>query len=461
MHQHDLKAVILAAGQGKRMHAEKSKVLCEVGFKPLLNWIIDAARSAGIENICVVASSDDVVEAAAGCTIAFQKERLGTGHAVMCAREFLEGGHTLVLNGDAPFIDQKTITDALQHHLDADNDVTVISAEIESPNGYGRILRNKDGAFEGILEDADCLPEHRAIREINSGGMWYKTDSLNSALVGIRNSNRQHEYYLTDAITVLRHQDKRVDCFTAGNPDIVLGANSPADLLLLNEIATKNAIARHLENGVRFISRDGIVIGPDVRIGAGTTILPGTLLIGKTVIGAGSTIGPNSVLTDTVVGDNTVINACQCTESRVGNGATLGPYTQLRPDSVIGDGAKIGDFVEIKNSTVGDGTSVAHLTYVGDADVGKHCNFGCGIVFVNYDGEKKSRTVVGDYAFIGCNVNLVAPVEIGEAAYVAAGTTVTRPVPAGALAIGRADQTIKEKWAEKKLETYLLKKKKK
>ncbi|MEA4912629.1 MAG: bifunctional UDP-N-acetylglucosamine diphosphorylase/glucosamine-1-phosphate N-acetyltransferase GlmU [Oscillospiraceae bacterium] len=458
-----LNSVILAAGEGKRMHSTSSKVLCEVAFKPMLAWVVDAAKTAGIEDICVVANSDDVRQAADGCTICEQKERLGTGHAVMCAKGFLEAradGNTLVLCGDAPFIDADTIARSLDEHIQNANAVTCISAVVSDPTGYGRIVR-REGRLAAIVEQADCNDATAVICEINSGAYWFRTDALLEALGAIKNDNAQGEYYLTDAVAILIKSGGRAGCFTAASADVALGANRPIDLLNLNDIASERAIARHLDNGVRFVKRDGIIIGPDVVIEPGAVIMPGTILYGKTFIGAGAVIGPNSLVSSSSIGAGTHFNSSQAYNCTVGRRATIGPYVQIRPDSVIDDKVKIGDFVEVKNSHIGEGTSVAHLTYVGDADVGKHCNFGCGVVFVNYDGEKKSRTVVKDYAFIGCNNNLIAPVTVGEAAYTAAGATITKDVPDGALAVGRPETRVIEGWAARKLKKYIEKQNKK
>ncbi len=451
--------IILAAGEGKRMHAKKSKVLCEVAFKPMINWVIDAARRAGADNICVVVSDDDVRAAAEGCTVCEQKERLGTGHAVMCADSFLKscGGDVLILCGDAPFVDSDVIRRALEVHRAEGNKVTVITACLDDPAGYGRIIRDGDG-LRAIVEARDCTPEQLRINEINSGAYWFDAASLLGALSTLRADNAQGEYYLTDALEAIRSAGGRAGCCTAPTPDAVLGANSPADLLEMNEIAKKRIVSKHLQNGVRFVSLDGVVIGPDVEIEPGAEILPGSVLYGSTRVGAGSVIGPNSLLEDAAIGrDVTFLSSCgrRCS---VGDGATIGPFVHLRPDAHIGPSVKLGDFVEVKNSTVGEGTSIAHLTYIGDSDVGRFCNFGCGVVVANYDGANKHRTEVGDYAFVGCNTNLIPPVRVGSRAYTAAGTTVTGDVPDGALAIGRARQTNLEGAGEKKLEKYIAKK---
>ena len=359
-----LNCIILAAGEGKRMHAPHSKVLCEVAGKPLLSWVLSAVRAAGIDAVCVVASSDDVKRAAAGCEIREQTKRLGTGHAVLCAMDFLKsnlGGHTLVLCGDAPFIDEQTIAASCAQHLEQDNALTVIAAEVADPSGYGRILRRGENLL-GIVEDADCDELQKEIREINSGAYWFRTADLLDALANLKNDNAQGEYYLPDTLSYLIGTGKNAGCYRASNPNIVLGANRPIDLLTLNEIASRMAIGRHLAAGVRFIETSGVVIGPDVKIEPGATILPNCQLYGDTTIGEGAVIGPNTVLTDTRIGAGTVVNASQCADSEVGAHATIGPFVQLRPNSVIGDKVKIGDFVEVKNSTIGAGTSLAHLT---------------------------------------------------------------------------------------------------
>ena len=457
-------AVILAAGIGKRMKAVCSKVLCEVSGKPMLNWVIDSAKNSGAERCCVVASTDDVVSAAknAGCTVCLQQERLGTGHAVMMAEDFLrenEDGDTLILTGDAPFMDEETIRKAYEQHKKENNAVTVVTAVLDDAKSYGRIIR-KDGKLAAIVEKADCNEEQLAIKEINSGTFWFSTKKLIFALGKITNDNAQGEYYLTDAVALLIAAGENAGACISDSPDVVLGANDPAGLLELNEIAAAKAIKKHLEGGVQFMLRDGIIIGPDVVIEPGAVIKPGCILKGKTFIHRGAVIGPNSMIEDSEIGEGTVFESSKAAKSTVGKNTKIGPYVQLRPDSHIGDQVKIGDFVEVKNSTIGDGTSVAHLTYVGDADVGKFCNFGCGVVFVNYDGENKNRTKVGDFCFVGCNTNLVAPVTLGDCVYTAAGATITKDVPDGALAISREPLVIKDGWAARKLKKYIDKKSK-
>ncbi|MGI5888621.1 MAG: bifunctional UDP-N-acetylglucosamine diphosphorylase/glucosamine-1-phosphate N-acetyltransferase GlmU [Oscillospiraceae bacterium] len=453
--------VILAAGEGKRMFARSSKVLCEIAYKPMILWVTDAALNAGVDSICAVVSDDDVrAVLPESCEVRYQKERLGTGHAVLTAEDYLEqhkDEDTLILYGDVPFMDSETIIESLQVHRGSGAAVTVISAVVDDPTGYGRIVR-AGGRLREIVEELDCDDITRSIKEINSGAAWFKTKNLIDAIKRINNNNARGEYYLTDAIGILIAEGEQAECYRSASPLVALGVNKPIDLLNMNDMAKEKMLRHHLDRGVRFVSRDGIVISPDVEIEAGATILPGTVLYGKTKIGRDSVIGPNSLLFNVTIGERTVFNESQGYNSVVGSDAKIGPFVQLRPNCRIGDLVKIGDFVEIKNSNIGEGTSISHLTYIGDADVGEYCNFGCGTVFVNYDGEKKNRTTVKDFAFIGCNTNLIAPVTVGRAAFTAAGTTVTKDVPDGALALDRGTLIFKEGWGERKLRSYIEKK---
>ncbi len=451
------KALILAGGQGKRMKTDLPKVLLCVLEKPMLTWVTDACEAAGVVEICVVKGfGADKLETFLGGKFrtVMQAERLGTGHAVMQAREFLaDGGEsdTLILCGDAPFLDSDTIEKSYAVHIENRNAVTVVTAEIANPAGYGRILRSEDGDLLEIREDKDCTAAQKQICEVNSGCYWFNTQALLGVLDALKPANAQGEYYLTDCVGLLLAQGKRAGAYQTENPDVVLGANDRRGLLALNNLAREVIIGRHLDNGVEFVCTSGVVISPEVQIGRGTKILSGVVLRGNTQIGENCVIGPNCVIENTTVGDFTVLNNVQAYDSAVESHVKIGPFVQLRPGSVVKKGAKIGDFVEIKNSIIGERTAVAHLTYVGDCDVGKNVNFGCGVVTVNYDGENKFRTQIGDNAFIGCNTNLIAPVEIGSGAYTAAGSTVSGKVPANALVIERGRQTIKEGYAEKKL----------
>lgn len=449
------KAVILAGGQGKRMKAPIPKPMFRVLGEPMLEWVLGACEGAGLEKICVITGYEaDQIRNYLGdrCETAFQAERLGTGHAVMQAIPFLKAeteGNTLVLCGDAPFIDCKTIRDSLQYHTQSENAVTVITANVAQPFGYGRILRT-DSGISGIVEEKDASDEQRKITEINSGCYWFRTADLIELLGLIKNDNAQNEYYLTDTIAIALETGRRAGAFCSENPDVVLGANDRKGLLKLNDAARMAVLNRHMENGVGFVCTDGIIIERGVKIGAGTEILPNTILRGNTEIGKNCIIGPNCVIENTVIGDDVELNTVQAYESQIDAGVKMGPFVHIRPDSHICSGAKIGDFVEIKNTEIGADTMVAHLAYLGDSDIGRKVNIGCGCVTVNFDGVRKSRCEIGDHAFVGCNNNLIAPVRLGKYSYTAAGATITADVPDYALAIDRGTLHIKEGYTLRK-----------
>lgn len=460
-------AVILAGGQGKRMKSNKPKALTEILGKPILGWIISAFEEAHIDNICVVTgyAHEYIDEYLNGkYETVFQSERLGTGHAVMTAAEFLKrstDGETLIFNGDAPFVDSGTLRRSLEYHRKNCCAVTVITAEVDDPTGYGRIIRTEDGSsLLAIREQKDCTPEEAAVSEINSGCFWFDTKALLKTLPKLTRNNAQGEYYITDSIEILLSEGKRAGAFAADNQDIVLSANDRKGMLLLNSIARKRVIEKHLDNGVELICDDGVIISPDAEIAPGAKIMPNTIILEGCKIGRESVIGPNSQLKNTEVGERSVLNSVVANEAKIGSDCNIGPFVQLRPGTVIKDFVHVGDFVEIKNSTICEGTSVSHFNYVGDSNVGKNVNFGCGSLTANYDGTVKSRCEIGDDSFIGCNTNLIAPVKLGTASYTAAGSTITKDIPDGALGIARSRQENKECFAEKKLSRHLEKGKK-
>ncbi len=452
----DLCAVILAAGEGKRMNSSRPKVLLEVLLKPMLGWVVDAAHRAGIEDICVVTGhKEDMVKAYLGEDImtVTQTERKGTGHAVMMAREFLEahrGGRVLIACGDAPFLDYKTVKHALEQHKARGDAATVISASLVDPTGYGRIIREDDGSVQRIVEQKEATLEELAVREVNSGTYWFDVDALLRVLdpEHLKQSGVTGEHYLTDTIAALIGLGLGAGAYSASSADVVMGANNPVQLHELNEIARQKYITKQVVLGVNIPCYDGVIIGPDVTVGPDTSILPGSVITGVTTIGSGCMIGPNATIHDGTLGDGVVVTYSHIKDSTVRDNTDVGPFSQVRPGSVIGPDVHIGTFVEVKNSSIGAGTQVAHLAYIGDCDMGQEVNFGCGAITVNYDGEKKNRTVIGDNAFIGCNTNLIAPVTVHDRAVTAAGTTVTADVPSGALAIGRVRQENKDGWVE-------------
>ena len=436
------------------MKSSTSKVLHEIFHKPLGYYPIEAARYAGAQEVClVVGHKSEEVMKTFGDTVkyALQAERLGTGHAVMQAMDFIgDDGEILVLYGDTPLITAQTIEKMLAFHRKKKNAVTVLSALVDDPTGYGRIVRDESKHFVKIVEQKDATDEEKRITEINGGMYVFEAKHLKSALSKITNDNKQQEYYLTDTIEILLHEGYNVDAIAIMNPDDILGVNSREQLAQATAIMKQRINRKHMDNGVTLIDPHHTYIDPEVEIGQDTVIEPGCIIEGNTSIGENCIIGYNTKIRNCKVGNSVAIESSMLIDSQIDEGCHIGPFAYIRPNSHIGAKVKIGDFVEIKNATIGEGTKVSHLTYIGDADVGCDVNFGCGTVVVNYDGEKKHRTIIKDHAFIGCNTNLVSPVVIEENVYTAAGSTITQDVPKNSLAIARARQEIKPEWVTKK-----------
>jgi bifunctional UDP-N-acetylglucosamine pyrophosphorylase/glucosamine-1-phosphate N-acetyltransferase len=454
-HMEGLTTIILAAGAGTRMKSDKAKCAHEVAGLPMLGWVMRAARDAGAtENIVVVGHHAEEIEALVpeGTRCVLQAERLGTGHAVQCAAEALPGacGTILVLCGDTPLLRGQTLARACEAHRETGHAATVLTGILENPKGYGRILREADGQVAGIVEQADATEQQQAIQEINTGVYLFDAAALLAALPKLKNNNRQGEYYLTDVLGILREAGRSVGAHVVPDAEETFGVNDRVQLAQAEAVLLGRIRNAHMLAGATFRLPETSWIGADVRIGEDTLILPGCILEGKTEIGAGCVIGPNTRMVDARVEAGVEVAQSVILSSSVGNGTKVGPFAYLRPGSQVGRHVKIGDFVEIKKSVIGDNTKISHLTYVGDAEVGERVNLGCGVVVVNYDGRVKNRTVIGDDSFVGCNVNLISPVEVHDHAYVAAGSTITSEVPSYALGIARARQTVKEEWVRKK-----------
>jgi len=450
----NLITVILAAGAGTRMKSDTAKVLHRICGQTLLAYVVDAARKAGSSEIIAVVGrqADQVRESVKDVTFVMQEEQLGTGHAVMQARPLLEGrdATVLVLCGDTPLITPQTLKEAYETHVKNGNQVTVVTARVSDPTGYGRIIRGDDGRIRSIVEHRDATDEQRKIDEINSGIYFFEAPALIKALEGLKNANSQGEYYLTDTVEAILSSQGSAGAYLAGDSSEILGINDRIQLAEAERIMRDRIIRGHMKNGVTFILPETSVIGPNVEIGRDTVIYPGTLLEGSTRIGERCVIGPYSRISDSEICDEVHVMNSVVLESRIDSKSKIGPFAYLRPGSRIGKNVKIGDFVEVKKSEIGDNTKVSHLAYIGDAMIGKNVNMGCGVVVVNYDGLKKHQTVVGDYAFVGCNVNLVSPVEVKPYSYIAAGSTITEEVPEYSLAIARSRQTIISDWVKKK-----------
>ncbi|MDR0315060.1 MAG: bifunctional UDP-N-acetylglucosamine diphosphorylase/glucosamine-1-phosphate N-acetyltransferase GlmU [Oscillospiraceae bacterium] len=450
-------AVILAAGDGKRMKSDLSKVLSKVLFVPMIDWVANAVKASGISEICIVTGfAGEQVKSHMGESFSYavQEHRLGTGHAVMQALDFIkksDADNVLILNGDAPLIDADTIRCACREHMDTNSAITLVSASVPDPAGYGRVIRSSGGKLVRVAEHRDATPDELTINEVNSGLYWFKKDDLIYALSQMKPENDQGEYYLTDAVGILIAAGLETSAYKTLNSHVVLGANDRVQLMQLNEIARMEVLHRLMISGVDIPCTDGIIISDGVPVGLGSTILPNTILRGKTQVGSNCTLGPNCLIENCIIQDNVKLCNVQAENSTIKNSSDAGPFAHIRPGCEIGPNVHIGNFVEVKNSVLDDGSKVPHLTYIGDSDIGRGVNFGCGSLTVNYDGKNKHRTTIKDRAFIGCNTNLLAPVTVGEFAFIAAGSTISDDVPPFALAIARGRQTNKENWvAEKK-----------
>lgn len=446
--------IILAAGEGKRMKSKLPKVLHKVCGKAMVDHVIDAVKKSGVDDFIVVIGhgADKLREhLPSEVKTVYQEKQLGTGHAVMCCRDFLNGkeGTVIILAGDSPLISKETISGAFKSHTDNSQSATILSAETDNPSGFGRVVRGSDGSVQKIVEDKDASDDEKKIKEINTAIYCFDIKALTDALSKIDNKNAQGEYYLTDAIEIIKKNGGKVGTYKIDFTEF-MGVNSRVQLAEAEKVMRERILNRLMLDGVTIIDPTSTYIGADVKIGMDTVIYPGTVLEGNTVIGEDCTIGPNSRIVDSEIKNGVEVQSSVILESTVNDGTKVGPFAYIRPDSTVGKNVKIGDFVEIKKSSIGDGTKVAHLTYIGDASVGEKCNFGCGTVVVNYDGTHKHQTIIGDHAFIGCNTNLVSPVKVGNNAYIAAGSTITDEVPGGALSIARARQVNKEGWVSKR-----------
>ncbi|GKX30545.1 bifunctional protein GlmU [Vallitalea longa] len=449
-----LKAVILAAGAGTRMKSKLPKVVHKILGKTMIDYVIEAAKEAGAEEICVVVGhKSEIVKKEISYDVEFvlQEEQLGTGHAVMMAKDFVGNeGNVLILFGDTPLITGNTLTDMVNYHSNNNNAATLLSTIVEDPTGYGRIIRDESNTFIKSIEHKDASEKERTVKEINSGMYCFNSHELNMALDNLTNDNSQGEYYLPDTLKTIIAKRLSVNAMITNMPEDILGVNSQIQLYEASRIMQKRINYKHMENGVTLMNPTNTYISKDASIDSDTVIYPNCIIEGKTTIGSDCIIGPNSKIVNSRIVNNVNVESSTILDSFIDSNTNVGPYAYIRPNSRIGSNVKIGDFVEIKNSNIGNNTKASHLTYIGDADVGSNVNFGCGTVVVNYDGVNKNRTVIEDNAFIGCNTNLVSPVKVHNNAYTAAGSTITKDVPEYSLGIGRARQVNIQDWVRKK-----------
>ena len=446
------KALILAAGAGTRMKSAKPKVLHELLGKPLVRWVVDAARTAGCSEVhAVIGTGKELVEPVLDdCTISYQLEMLGTGHTVMCAADKLAGyeGSVVVLCGDSPLIRPETIQNLVAFHEEAGASCTVMTMMPQDPTGYGRIVRadNGNGGVVGIVEQKDCNPGQLKIRECNSGVYCFDAPALLERLPRLTTNNAQGEYYLTDILGLMVSDGLKVEGYVVEDDAECLGINSRRQLAYATKVAQQRINGHWMDEGVTMLDPDAVWIGPDVTLGRDCEILPSTMLWGATSIGENCMLGPNTRLTDCTVGSSCVLDETVAIEATLENDVTCGPRAYLRQGTYMCNGSKAGTHVELKKSRIGEGSKVPHLSYIGDCEMGADVNIGAGSITCNYDGKNKHKTVIGDGTFIGSDTMMVAPVEIGDNALVGAGSVITQNVPNDALALGRARQTNKEGW---------------
>ncbi|MDR3990038.1 MAG: bifunctional UDP-N-acetylglucosamine diphosphorylase/glucosamine-1-phosphate N-acetyltransferase GlmU [Phascolarctobacterium sp.] len=450
----ELVAVILAAGKGTRMKSKLPKVLHKIGGKPMLQHVLDAADAAGAaRKVVVVGHEAELVEAMVGeqAQMALQAEQLGTGHAVMQTEAVLKDfcGTVMIICGDTPLLEAAELKKFYEGHVASQAAATVLTAFMDDPAGYGRIIRDADGNVLGIVEEKDAVLEQKAIKEINTGIYCVEAPLLFEVLAILTCDNAQGEYYLTDVLAKLNAMGKKVGGVATADSDMIMGINSRRQLAEAENIMRQRILNKLMDDGVTIMDPASTFIEKGVEIGQDTVIYPYTWLEGTTKIGEDCQIGPNVRLTNVRIGNTAELQFVYGHDCEVQDNVVIGPYVHLRPYTVIGDNVKIGNFVEVKNSHVGTGSKLPHLSYIGDSDIGSSVNIGCGCITVNYDGKKKHRTIIEDNAFVGCNSNMVAPVTIGAGAYIGAGSTITKDVPGDDLGIARAKQKNIEGWAAK------------
>ncbi|MEZ4601378.1 MAG: bifunctional UDP-N-acetylglucosamine diphosphorylase/glucosamine-1-phosphate N-acetyltransferase GlmU [Syntrophotaleaceae bacterium] len=452
MEQHKLAAVILAAGKGTRMKSERPKVVHQVNGRPVVSYPVRLARTLGCDPTVLVVGhgAEDVQGCLTNETVQFalQPEQLGTGHALLCAKERLKGfsGTVLLLCGDVPLLKEETLSRLVRYHQEQGTAATVLTAEAAEPFGYGRILR-EDGEVTGIVEERDATEEQKAIREINTGIYTFEAPLVFEALERLECDNAQGEYYLTDVLQAMRARGRKVQALVMPDMEEAMGINDRIQLAKAEEVMRLRVNEALMRNGVTLIDPRAAYIEDRVRIGADTMIYPGVCLSGDTSIGRNCVIEPHVVIRDCVIGDDVRIKSGSVLEgSRVGDHSDVGPMAHLRPGTVLAGHNKIGNFVETKKALIGEGSKASHLTYIGDAELGARVNIGCGTITCNYDGVNKHKTVIGDDVFVGSDTQFVAPVKIGRNSLIGAGSTITKDVPEDSLALSRAPQKNIEGW---------------
>ena len=447
-------AIILAAGKGTRMKSDLPKVLHKVAGISMLEHVFRSVNAINPEKtVTVIGHKAELVEQVlAGHTdFVRQTEQLGTGHAVMMAEPVLENltGQTLVIAGDTPLITGESLKNLIDFHINHKNVATILTAEADNPFGYGRIVRNQHGEVLKIVEQKDASDFEQQIKEINTGTYVFDNARLFEALKNINTNNAQGEYYITDVIGIFRENGEKVGAYTLKDFDESLGVNDRVALATAEGVMRRRINQKHMVNGVSFVNPDATYIDVDVEIAPEVQVEANVTLKGQTKIGAETILTNGTYIVDSVIGERTVITNSMIEESSVADGVTVGPYAHIRPGSILAKDVHVGNFVEVKGSSIGENTKAGHLTYIGNSEVGANVNFGAGTITVNYDGQKKYKTIIGDNVFVGSNSTIIAPVELGDNSLVGAGSTITKDVPADAIALGRGRQINKEDYAKR------------
>ena len=447
-------AVILAAGKGTRMKSDLPKVLHKVAGISMLEHVFRSVNAINPEKtVTVVGHKAELVEQVLAGQTDFvrQTEQLGTGHAVMMAEPVLENltGQTLVIAGDTPLITGESLKNLIDFHINHKNVATILTAEADNPFGYGRIVRNQHGEVLKIVEQKDASDFEQQIKKINTGTYVFDNASLFKALKNINTNNAQGEYYITDVIGIFRENGEKVGAYTLKDFDESLGVNDRVALATAEGVMRRRINKQHMVNGVSFVNPDATYIDVDVEIAPEVRLEANVTLKGQTKIGAETILTNGTYIVDSEIGERAVITNSMIEESSVADGVTVGPYAHIRPSSSLAKDVHVGNFVEIKGSSIGENTKAGHLTYIGNSEVGANVNFGAGTITVNYDGQKKYKTIIGDNVFVGSNSTIIAPVELGDNSLVGAGSTITKDVPADAIALGRGRQINKEDYAKR------------
>ena len=447
-------AIILAAGKGTRMKSDLPKVLHKVAGISMLEHVFRSVNAIDPEKtVTVVGHKAELVEQVLAGQTDFvrQTEQLGTGHAVMMAEPVLENltGQTLVIAGDTPLITGESLKNLIDFHVNHKNVATILTAEADNPFGYGRIVRNQHDEVLKIVEQKDASDFEQQIKEINTGTYVFDNARLFEALKKINTNNAQGEYYITDVIGIFRENGEKVGAYTLKDFDESLGVNDRVALATAEGVMRRRINQQHMVNGVSFVNPHATYIDVDVEIAPEVQVEANVTLKGQTKIGAETILTNGTYIVDSVIGERAVITNSMIEESSVADGVTVGPYAHIRPGSSLAKDVHVGNFVEVKGSSIGENTKAGHLTYIGNSEVGANVNFGAGTITVNYDGQKKYKTIIGDNVFVGSNSTIIAPVELGDNSLVGAGSTITKDVPADAIALGRGRQINKEDYAKR------------